>query len=78
MKCSEVIAATSGINWRSREFAKITENIPIASKKFAKGPASITNALCHLGLLSKVFSFCFAVMFCSNSEFSSSSTDFSV
>ena len=32
--------------------------INIESKKFAKGPANIIDALCHLGLESKVFFNC--------------------
>ena len=43
----------------------------IARMKLATGPANMTQALCHLGLLSKVFAFCSGVMPSSNSESSS-------
>ena len=76
MRYEEEISETSGINCLSIELAKITERIPIARIKFATGPASITQALCHLGLLSKVLALCSRVKFLMNSE--SSSLTFSV
>jgi regulator of sigma E protease len=37
---------------------KIIEKIKIESKKLARGPANIINALCHFGFESKVFCIC--------------------
>ena len=37
---------------------KIIEKIKIESKKLARGPANIINALCYFGFESKVFCIC--------------------
>ena len=76
MRNVDEILDTSGMNCRSTELAKIKERIPIASKKLAVGPASITSALCHVGLLSKVLTFCSGVKGCIKSN--SCSAAFSV
>ena len=51
----ESIPLMTAVVWGSGVFKKIRENIKIDRRKFAKGPANIIKALCHLGFESKVF-----------------------
>ena len=58
----------------TREHKYLKEKIKIDNKKFARGPANIISALCHLGLESKVFLICSSV----NCSFTSGSCSISL